>query len=207
MSPQEISEILFKIFSNDGFKVGGLTIKSMSPINGNIISSADETIIKFEKNYPKVSIKRFITLSASIEALSFKKDSGSIKLKNFPNINFSYAKPMISFLERFQSQEDIILEIETKYNDETKKKIAHKCLQYGTEWATIVSESGGFYGLNDSSKKSLRSQCVKFVVDNVRKDIEDEKKYGSVIITYLLVFIIIPAIARFIITRLLEKYF
>ena len=76
MSPQEISEILFKIFSNDGFKVGGLTIKSMSPINGNIISSADETIIKLAREMnmkPNVLLKhyKFITrLKKFVESLN-----------------------------------------------------------------------------------------------------------------------------------------
>jgi hypothetical protein len=149
-----------------------------------------------------------ITLYAYIEEISLGKSGGLIKLKNFPNINFSYEKSTISFFnENYQFQNDLFNEIETKYSDPIKKKIAHKCLQYGTEWATIVSQSGGFCELNYESKRNLKSQCLNFVIENVKRDFENEKEHGSVILTYLLVFIIIPAVARFIIVRLLEKYF
>ena len=208
MSPKEISEVLFKIFSDEGYKVNGFTIQSKSPLVANTYSDENKTSIKFGNNHPRVSIKRLITLYAYIEEIVLGKTGGSIKLRNFPDINFSYEKSLLSFFEQnFHSHEDLYNEIEAAYSDPTKKKIAHKCLQYGTEWATIVSQSGGFCGLDGQSKQELKSQCLKFVIDNVRKDFEKEKKYGSVILTYLLVFIIIPAVAKFIITRLLEKYF
>lgn len=207
MSPKQISEVLFSIFSNDGYHVGNFNIQSQSPTVANIFSDEQHTSIKFGQNRPKASIKRFITLYAYIEEIVFKKEGGSVKLKNFPDINFSYEKSLISFFEeQFSCHEDLVSEIDAKYTDTTKNKIAHKCLQYGTQWATIVSQSGGFAGANNSSeRRNLRSQCINFVVENVKHDVEQE--YGSVILTYLLVFIVIPAIARFIITRLLEKYF
>ena len=206
MSPKEISEVLFKIFSDEGYKVNGFTISSESPLVANIFGDESQTSIKFGNNRPKASIKKFITLYAYVEEMVFGKEGGSIKLKNFPDISFSYEKSLLSFLEQqFSCDEDLIAEIDAKYTDATKNKIAHRCLQYGTEWATIVSSCDGFTGASASRKKQLRSQCIDFVVDNVRHDVEQE--YGSVILTYLLVFIIIPAVARFIITKLLEKYF
>lgn len=206
MSPKEISEVLFNIFSDDGYKVNGFTLQSKSPLVANTYSDENETSIKFGNNYPRVSIKRLITLYAYIEEIVLGKTGGSIKLRNFPDINFSYENSLLSFFEEnFQSHDDLYKEIDNKYSDPQKRKIAHKCLQYGTEWATIVSNSGGFCDLDATSRRSMRSDCINFVVENVKHDVEQE--YGSVIITYLLVFIVIPAIARFIITRLLEKYF
>lgn len=206
MSPKEVSQILFQIFSNEGYKVNGFTIKSESPLVANVSSDDNQTEIKFSSNLPRAEIKKLITLYVYVEGIVFKKDGGSIKLKNFPDINFSYENSLLSFLEQqFSYNDDIVAEIDKKYTDSTKNKIAHKCLQYGTEWATIVSSENGFADLDETAKRSLKSQCLDFVVDNVKHDVEQE--YGSVILTYLLVFIVIPAIARFIITRLLEKYF
>ena len=207
MSPKQVSEVLFSIFSDDGYKVNGITIKSESPLIGNIYSSEQQTSIKFGNNLPKAEIKRLITLYAYIEEIIFRQDGGVVRLKNFPDISFGYEQSLISvlFSEKFSCSREMHELIEKTYTDEKKKKIAEKCLHYGKEWATIVSQSGGFAEASSSDRKALRSQCINFVVENVRHDVEQE--YGSVILTYLLVFIVIPAIARFIITRLLEKYF
>lgn len=208
MSPKDISEILFSIFNDDGYQIQGFKIKSKSPLVANIYSNELETSIKFGSNYPRVEITRLITLYAYIEEILFRKDSGTIRLKNFPDISFGYEQSLLSvlFSQHSSCDQEMLQLIEEKYgNDKTRKKIAEKCLQYGGEWATIVSESVDFSGASDSDRKTLRSECINFVVENVRNDIEEE--YGSVILTYLLVFIVIPAVARFIITRLLEKYF
>lgn len=207
MSPKEISQILLSIFSDEGYTVQGFKIKSKSPLIANVYNEGSETSIKFGPNLPKAEITRLITLYVYIEEILFKQDGGVVRLKNFPDISFGYEQSLLSvlFSNNFACDEDLHSLIEETYTDEKKKKIAEKCLHYGTEWATIVSQSGGFAGANSSDKKELKSQCINFVVENVRHDVEQE--YGSVILTYLLVFIVIPAIARFIITRLLEKYF
>jgi len=209
MSPKEISEALFKIFSEEGFNVNGFKIKSKSPLIANIYNDNEKTTISFETNYPRAEITRLITLYAHIEQLVFGKEGGTVRLKNFPDISFGYDKSSIlNFLDHltYAGENEIEKEIEEKYSDDTRRKIAKDCLQYATEWATIVSQSGGFADVGLAKKKELKRQCYDFVVENVRKN-ANEKKYGSVILTYLLVFIIIPAVARFIIVRLLEKYF
>lgn len=208
MSPKEISEVLFKIFSDEGFSVNGFKIKSESPLIANVYNEDETTTISFGTNYPRAEITRLITLYVYIEQLVFRKDSGTVRLKNFPDISFGYDKSSIlNFLDHltYAGECDIEKEIEEKYSDDTRRKIAKDCLQYANEWATIVSQSGGFSGVGSEQKKELKRQCYNFVIDNVRKGAEE--KYGSVILTYLLVFIIIPAVARFIIVRLLEKYF
>jgi len=209
MSPKEISEVLFKIFSDEGFTVNGFKIKSESPLIANVYSEDETTTISFGNNYPRAEITRLITIYAYIEQLVFRKDGGTVRIKNFPDISFGYDKSSIlNFLDHltYAGECEIEKEIENKYSDETRRKIAKDCLQYATEWATIVSQSGGFSDIGPTKKKELKRQCYDFVVENVRKE-ANEKKYGSVILTYLLVFIIIPAVARFIIVRLLEKYF
>lgn len=210
MSPKEISNILLQIFSNEGYKVKGFSIKSESPLVANIFSKGGQTSIKFGTNLPKAEIKKLITLYVYIEELIFREDSGTARLKNFPDINFGYDQSLLSlfFEQNFTQHHDIQAAIDKKYScDSRKKKIADKCLQYASEWATIVGKSNGFAENTKSSRKYLRSQCFNFVVDNVRNDLNKEDNYGFGIATYLLVFIIIPAIARFIIVRLLEKYF
>lgn len=209
MSPKEISEVLFKIFSDEGFSVNGFKIKSESPLIANVYNEGETTTISFGTNYPRAEVTRLITLYAYIEQLVFRKEGGTVRLKNFPDISFGYDKSSIlNFLDHltYAGECEVEKEIEEKYSDDTRRKIAKDCLQYATEWATIVSQSGGFCKAGPAKKKELKRQCYDFVVENVRKN-ANEKKYGSVILTYLLVFIIIPAVARFIIVRLLEKYF
>jgi len=207
MSPKQISDTLASIFSDEGFSVQGFKIKSKSPLVANIYNENNETSIKFGSNFPKAEITRLITLYVYIEEIIFRESGGVVRLKNFSDISFGYEQSLLSvlFSDKFSCSRELHQLIEETYTDEKKKKIAQQCLHYGTEWATIVSQSGGFVGANDNDRKKLRSECINFVVENVRHDVEQE--YGSVILTYLLVFIVIPAIARFIITRLLEKYF
>lgn len=209
MSPKEVSEIINSIFT-DGYNVNGVTIESESPVVANILNDGKGTThIKFGTNQPKAVIKKFITFYAHIEEIYLGPDKGSVKLRNFPDINFNYDKgvSILSFLEQqFSFHTDLLEDIEKKYSCPRDKKIAEKCLQYAEQWATIVSSSGGFSGARECDKKTLRSECYSFVVENVREDVK-EKKYGFGIGTYLLVFIIIPAIARYLIVKLLEKYF
>jgi hypothetical protein len=208
MSPKEISEVLFQIFSSDGFTVNGFKIKSQSPLIANFENANDKITIAFGDNLPKAEITRLITLYVYIKKIVFGKDGGTISLKNFPDISFAYDKSsIINFLDHltYGGEFEIEQEINKKYSDETRRKIAKDCLHYATEWATIANQSNSLYGADKYNRKELKRQCYNFVVENVRKDAE--KKYGSVILTYLLVFIVIPAIARFIIVRLLEKYF
>ena len=86
MSPKEISEVLFQIFDGDGYKVNGFTIQSQSPLIANIFGDQNQTSIKFGQNKPRASIKKLITLYAYVEEIVFRKEGGSIKLKNFPDI-------------------------------------------------------------------------------------------------------------------------
>jgi len=209
MSPKQISEVLFQIFSDEGFAVNGIKVKSESPLVASINSEGGRTTISFENNLPRAEITRLITLYAYIEELVFGEAGGTIKLRNFPDISFGYDKSLLrEFLENlnFAYQGEMHNYIDEEYSDTKKRKIATDCLQYANEWATIVSQSGGFCGISSSDKAALKKQCYDFVVENVRKNAR-ERKYGFGIGMYILIFILIPTICKFIVYKLLEKYF
>ena len=144
MSPKQISEVLFSIFSEEGYNLGGLKLRCESPVTANVNSGGDRTSITFGNNYPRAEIKKLITLYVYIEEIVFGKEGGSIKLRNFPDINFGYdtdtligllAKniPSIKFGDEENKLEDEA--IAAKFPDsEPKQKIAKICLQYGREY-------------------------------------------------------------------------
>lgn len=202
MLPQEIFTTINNIFTKNGTEINDIKIKSLSPLDIQIDIKNNYINILFPNNKPKAAIKRFITISANVERISLGQTGGYIKLKYFPEFAFSYEKVFSDSEPKNIS--DIHSDINKKYGKQSRE-IANLCLQYANSWAIIASRSDCFSGATAIEKSALKKQCMKYVVENVKLDIE--KKYGSVILTYLLVFIIIPSIARFIITRLLEKYF
>lgn len=207
MSPEDISKALFSIFSEDGLEVKGFKIKSKSPLVANIHSSEEKTIIKFGQNYPRAEIKKFITFYAYIEEIVFGKSGGSIKLKNFPDINFSYTDTVLSLLrDNFTEDLNIVKEIDDRYSCPKENEIAKKCLQYAKEWATICSQSGvDFAGSNSCERRQLRKSCYNFVKENVEEDARE--KYKSVFLTFILVTVILPAIISWIVGKILDELF
>jgi len=214
MSPQVISDLLFQIFSEEGYSVNGLTVKCQSPLVANIASAGGRTTIDFGNNFPRAEVKKIITLYVYIEGVMFGKDSGSIKLKNFPDINFGYdTETVLDFLSKnipsikFGDDDDTIkAEIKGRFSDKNKQKIAEKCLQYAREWSTI-STAGGveFSKANRSERSRLRSQCADFVRENVKEEVE--KEYSSVFLTFVLITVILPAIISWVVHRVLDELF
>jgi hypothetical protein len=78
-------------------------------------------------------------------------------------------------------------------------------LHYAKEWATISSQVVCFENTNKYERRTLKGQCFDFVIENVKKNVE--KRHGSIILTYIFLVLILPAVAKFIINKLLEKYF
>lgn len=204
MSPQEVIGLFKNIFSENGVELNGFKIKSKSPMSIHISYKPNGIEILFPNNKPKASFKRLITISVNVERITLNETGGYIKLEYFPEFSFGYEKIFGEYSGPDICLEDIQSDINAKYRGKDKE-IASLCLQYANDWATIASQGECFAGTTEVEKVFLHKQCLKYVKENVRKDIE--KKYGSVILTYLLVFIIIPAIARFIVIRLLDKYF
>lgn len=203
MSPKEAKELLSNMFSEDGGEVNGVKIYAKSPSSFVISENEDKSIlIYFPKQKPTASVKRLITISVVVESVLLKEEHAVLEFKNFPKIPIPYdgffgipSKVDVRSIQKTISQ---------KYSGK-KEKIANLCLFYGDEWARISSQATCFRSASCAEKKILKKQCIDFVTENVKKDMEQQ--YGSVILTYLLVFIVIPAVARFVITRLLEKYF
>lgn len=204
MSPKEAKELISSLFTEEGAEVNGIKIYAESPLTFEILNNEDDSItINFTSNQPKASIKRIFTISAVITSVTLKNEHGFFELKNFPSIPFPYDGFFSSSAEGADIS-GIQKVIDAKYCGQNKK-IANLCLFYADEWAKISSQATCFKTATAKDKRKLKKQCVDFVTHNVKKEMEE--RHGSVILTYLLVFIVIPAIARFIITRLLEKYF
>lgn len=204
MSPKEAKELISSLFTEEGAEISGIKIAAESPLRFEIVKNADESItINFVDNKPKASVKRIFTISATVVSITLKDEHGFFELKNFPSIPFPYDGFFSSSADGANIS-SIQQMIDSKYCGE-KKKIANLCLFYADEWAKISSQATCFKTASVQKRRKLKKQCVDFVKHNVKKEMED--KYGSVVLTYLLVFIIIPTICKFIVYKLLEKYF
>tara|TARA_B100001559_G_scaffold212027_1_gene177724 strand:- start:243 stop:857 length:615 start_codon:yes stop_codon:yes gene_type:complete len=204
MSPQEAYQTLLGVL-NGGSKINGVNIECKDPVEIYLEQESDTRIkISFPANQPIASFRRLITLSATIQSITLKEDSGFVVLKNFPAIPFGYESFFFGHLSDSVDTSDIEYEIKQKYCQD-KQEIASLCLQYAKDWATISSQGVCFKSADKHDKRRLKKQCFDFVVENVRKDVE--KRHGSVILTYIFLVLILPAVAKFIINKLLEKYF
>lgn len=204
MDINKIKNIINSIFS-DGYGENNFKILiPSSEISIKISNTNNSTSLLFTDVLPCIKIKKFISLSFSIEGIILNENDGYIKIKNFPDIPISYLNG-IGEVYGAKSY-DIESCIDQEFTDENKKKIAHKCLQCAESWAIITSSSGiNFANANASERTKLKKMCHNFVVDNVRKEMKQE--YGSVVLSWVLLFVIIPSVARFIVTRLLNKIF
>jgi len=218
MSPKEINDSLVKLFSKEGIEVKGFKIKGKSPFMANIEHEDDLTVISFGSNQLKAEVTKIITVYAYIEQVVFGKTGGSIKLRNFPDFSFSYDSFGDACCEHKGSEncfksnirllcKDVETEICEKYKDQSNyKEVAKKCLQYAEEWTTICHDSG--IKFNDSDyldRYTLRGQCYDFVKSNVEEDLEN--KYGSVILTWLFMYVVLPMIIKWVVNRVLERLF
>lgn len=205
MNVNDIISIISDLF-DEGYGTGG--VKLLIPrdrITMDMSKSESGYEILFSQCLPAVKVKKFIEVSLSVEGITIRNDEIWFRIKNFPDVPMSYfTSSPDNYREVFTH--DIEKAIEEKYGkSKAHKKIAQLCLQHAKEWATITSEAVCFSEMNQAERKECRRLCHNFVVEQVKKDVE--KEYGSAILTYLLIMIIIPAVARFIIERLLNKYF
>jgi hypothetical protein len=209
MSPQEINVMLRNLFNGNGVDLKGFKIKADSPLDTKIISKNNTTTIVFEDNLPRVEIVKLFTIKCYIEQIVLGQEGGSIKIKNFPDINFGYdSNSLLDFLGKnisynFGSMDN---EIEKKYGNGDKQRIAKKCLQYAQEWSRISMSAGVNFADSDSCKrKALRKDCYDFVKENVEEDVK--YKYKSVFITFILITVILPAIISWVVGKILDELF
>jgi|LakMenEpi03Aug12_release.lakeMendotaPanAssembly.Ray.scaffolds.fasta_scaffold01072_79 hypothetical protein len=205
----QIETMLNSIF-NDGFDLNGTKVACKSPAQITVSSvDADYITIDFNNNLPRATVKKIISLSLDIEGVIFKKDSGTIRLRHFPDINFDYVKESKAVgAYEIDSVDfaDIEAEIGQQYDDENRKKLADKCLQYAKEWATIANYGGvSFKDCNFAEQQSMKRQCQSFVKESLMND--EEIKYGSIILTFILLQIILPIIIKWIVERVFKRLF
>jgi hypothetical protein len=205
----QIETILDSIF-NDGFNINGTKVTCKSPAQISVSSvSTNHTTIDFSNNLPRATVKKLISLNFDIEGIIFKKDSGTIRIKYFPDINFDYVKESKNFGSYAIDSVDfssITEEINQQYDDDTRKKLAGKCLQYAQEWATIANYGGvSFRDCSFAEQQSLKKKCGSFIKESLMND--EEIKYGSIILTFVLLHIILPIIIKWIVERVFKRLF
>ena len=205
MNPEEIKSTLNNIFSPDGFILNGFNVKCNTPLDVKIENKDNNILITFNNNTPKASIKKFITLSANIEQLCLENTGGYIKFKYFPVIRFSYDKV---FGERKNNinLDPIYLEIENKYGSKQDREVAKMCLRFANEWVTICQSSDlDFTSADLETRKKLRKECYSFVKENVHEELN--KEHGSIVLTWVLVYIALPMMIRWIVARILSRLY
>ena len=204
MSPKDVKEVLCSIFSDEGYEIKGFKVKSKSPLIANVYSDDGRIDIKFGSNLPKAEITRFITVYAYIEQIVLGETGASVKLRNFPDISLKYdnfSEEGNSFTLNFSNLQE---EIDDKYCEKSHRDIAKKCLQYAEEWATICHQSGiTFENADYADRYVMYNQCYDFVKENIEQDIKD--RYGSVILTWLFAYVVLPMIIKWIVNRVLER--
>ena len=200
----KIKDIIASVFSSSGYNTGTMSIRCPSPVDVSISNNEDSIDINFNNNLPIATVKKFIKFNLSILGIKLGKDGGVLKIKHFPDIKFDYGGDM-----KFKSSdnmcfEDISKDIDSEYDDSERRKIAHRCLQYGKEWATIVSSEQDVRNASSRDKKKLRKQCYDFIFDNAKND--KEIVCGSVILGILILNVLLPIIINWIVTKILNHW-
>ena len=205
MRPEELRAALSNIFSSNGFIINGFNIKCETPLDIKLEHKDDSVIITFGNNAPKASIKKIITISVIVEQICLQETGGYIKFKYFPQIKFSYDKVFGDTTNNI-NLDSIYLEIDNKYSDNQDREVARMCLRFANEWATICQSSGVNFASSDfKTRRKLKKECYSFVEENVRKDLD--KKYGSIILTWLFFYIALPMIIKWIVAKVLSRLY
>jgi len=98
-------------------------------------------------------------------------------------------------------QQDILKE----YGDEERQKLANRCLQYGSEWATIASRNPNFSQSSVSQQRILKQECKNFIKDNIIA--EEKENYGSAVLAFILIYVLLPVVLKFIVERIFKNLF
>jgi hypothetical protein len=205
-SPRAIHQAILNLFSEDGLEVSGFVVKAKSPTDISIINDGKLVEIKFPNNKPRAEITRLITFYAHVEQINIGEEGGLIKLRNFPDFSFSYDSNLFSHNAPRVDCGAILEEIDNKYSEKQHKQIAKKCLQYAEEWATICHQTGiTFNDADYADRYVLYNNCYDYVAENIEADVE--KRYGSVILTWLFVYVVLPMIIKWIVNKVLERLF
>lgn len=204
----KIKDILTSIFSDIGYKTSAISFKCPSPLCLSIASLKESINIDFinSKILPVATVEKLIKFNLSILGISLEETGGVIKIKFFPDIKFDYNGSVKFGSTDDMAYEAISQEINEQYGDPERKKIAQRCLQYGSEWATIVRASQVEpVTYSEQDKRKLRKQCHNFIYENMKNDKEIE--CGSIILGILFLNFVLPAIIGWIVTKILNHWF
>lgn len=201
---KKIKETLNNVFDSSGYNFKDINIKFPQKLNISFYEDEKQNVsLNFDQDLPNITWKKFIKISAWIQGITLSDTGGTIKIKYFPDLKFSYAKDSEQL---FGNQvvldiDGIKSEINKQYPDEERKKIANTCLQYVNEWITICNAHG--VGASDflNSEKKLKRDCQKFV----KSCIKEEKKHGSVIVSFIILYVVLPIILKWIIDKVFDK--
>jgi hypothetical protein len=196
---KDFKEAIDKVFTSKGLSFGNVSIKLPQPLSMIFGTDGKNVSLSFTKDLPKISWKKFITLSTWIREIVLSEKGGTIRLRYFPDLNFSYHSGDESFgYNLVLDDEDMQQEIKAQYPDVERQKIAKLCLQYVSEWVTICYSSG--VDREQFKNQKLKKDCYNFVRESIKKD----EKYGS-IIGIILIFVVLPVILRWVIDRVFAR--
>ena len=203
---QQIRDIVDAIFSASGYNLNNLNVQFPQPLDIKIVRDDKNNIdLTFTESMPKVTWKKFVTLSARIIGINLGETGGTLKLKYLPDINFSYDESSEQLFGKTYDFSDIEESICSEYEDEERRLVAKKCLHYASEWATIASQGCDFSATDVVTRRQLKKDCKQFVMDNVKND--PEIQAGSVILTFLFFYVVLPVVLKFILEKLFKKLF
>lgn len=202
MDLQNVHYIISQLFT-DGYQINNLKIKCDTPTKITVTNKNDILFFSFENNLPQAEVNKFVTFRLSIEGISFGKNAGVIKIKNFPDIPFDY-EPKNTFgtfqKPTFSSFDN---ELNETFKSKSKRKIAAKCLQYAQTWATIASLNGvRFEKCDQFDYFVLKNKCYYFVEDQIKND--KELQYGTFVSIFILG-LILPAIIKWAVERVIRS--
>lgn len=201
-----IKDIIDAIFSENGYSIQKFNIQFPHPLDIKIVKESDERIsLQFTRLFPKISWKKFITLSANVNGIVLDENGGVLKLKYFPDIPFKYDDSKNTFGDTSFDFSDIREDINKSYDDQESRFLANKCLQYAEEWATIASAGFSFKSANGREKCRLKRDCKNFIVSNLKQD--KELQAGSVVITFLFFYVVLPVVLKFVLEKIFQKLF
>jgi len=206
MDLNQIKLIVDQVFSKDGYKVGNFNFACPTNLSVDINKSDDSLNITFNGDLPTVKTKKlFIPFNVGVQGLSLSEETGTIKIKNFPDIKFSYQEKSEenfgSAKNKFDS-DSFSMEIDKEFKDNERRRVAHTAFKYAREWLEVASQSTDCTVQN---KKKLISQCEKFVHEKMTKSKDIEAK--SAILTFVLIYFVLPAVINWVVKKMIEKYF
>jgi hypothetical protein len=206
-----IKEVIEKAFSKTGFQISGFSVFLPKIISIKVEKKMGGLSIAFNEDLPNVTVKKFfIPINVQIQGIVFGENEGSIRLKYFPDINFNYQNGISSEMNFGSVNEfdtsDFTQEINHHFKDKERRKIAQLALKYTKEWASIVSENGvNFSQCNQNRKDQLYKDCNSFVNESIIQSKEIEAK--SAILTFILIYLVLPAVISWVVKKFLDRMF